>query len=153
MSWLSENLTTVLLVLGFALLVVEVAVFGFSVFVLLFIGLGCLVTGALMGMGILPASVTLALVMVALLSAVFAYTLWQPLKRMQNTSGSITEVGNDLLGHSFLLKHAVSPIHTTHHRFSGVDWKVKANTDIAAGTMVQVVKVEVGELTVAAKSP
>lgn len=153
MSWLSDNLTTALLALGFALLVVEVAVFGFSVFILLFIGLGCLVTGALIGVGLLPASVTLACIMVALLSAVFAYTLWQPLKRMQNTNGSITEVGNDMLGHSFLLKHAVSPIHMTTHRFSGVDWKVKATSDIAAGTMVQVVKVEVGELTVAAKQP
>ena len=65
MSWASENLSTVLLVLGFALLVVEVAVFGFSVFILLFIGLGCLVTGALMGLGLLPTSVTLALVLVA----------------------------------------------------------------------------------------
>jgi membrane protein implicated in regulation of membrane protease activity len=95
--------------------------------------------------------VTLAFIMVAVLAGVFAYALWQPLKRMQNTSGRITEVGNDLLGHSFLLKHPVSPIHMTTHRFSGVDWKVKAMTDIAAGTMVQVVKVEVGELTVAAK--
>jgi len=32
-----------------------------------------------------------------------------------------------------------------------VDWQVRANTAITAGTLVEVVKVEVGELTVAAK--
>ncbi|HTQ99011.1 MAG TPA: NfeD family protein [Candidatus Acidoferrum sp.] len=153
MGWLGDNLTTALLVLGFALLVIEVAVFGFSVFILLFVGLGCLVTAALMGLGLLPSSVTLACIMIAFFSALFAYTLYQPLKRMQsNNNGGSHEVSNDMVGHSFVLKHVTSPTHYTSHRFSGVDWKVTAATELPVGTLVEVVKVEVGILTVAAKA-
>lgn len=149
MTWLSENLGTVLVVIGLGMLVAEVAVFGFSVFILFFVGLGCLLAGALIGLGFLPASVTLAMVLVAVFSGLFAYTLWKPLKDMQN-SGGAREVSNDLVGHSFLLRHAVSPTHATTYRYSGIDWKVKADMPLMAGTQVRVVRVDVGELTVVA---
>ncbi len=150
MSWFTENFYTLLIVLGFGLLVLEVAVFGFSVFILFFIGLACIVTGALTGIGVLPATVVAACASVAFFSVVFAVTLWKPLKKMQN-SGITHEVKGDFIGHSFVLAGAVSPTQYCAHRMSGVDWKVRAETTIAAGTLVQVVKVEVGELTVEPK--
>ena len=47
MAWLTANLSTLLIVIGIALLAVEVGVFGFSVLLLFFIGLACIVSGAL----------------------------------------------------------------------------------------------------------
>lgn len=150
MSWFTENFYTLMIVLGFGLLVLEVAVFGFSVFILFFIGLACIVTGALIGIGVLPASIVAACAGVAVLTVAFAVMLWKPLKKMQN-SGITHEVKGDFIGHSFVLAGAVSPKQFCSHRMSGVDWQVRANTAITAGTLVEVVKVEVGELTVAAK--
>lgn len=150
MTWFAENFATLLVVLGFALLALEVAVFGFAVFILFLIGLACIVSGALIGIGVLPDSLAAAFAAVAFFSVVFAVTLWKPLKKMQN-SGITHEVKGDFIGHSFVLEGPVSPTQYSHHRLSGVDWKVRADLPLAAGTWVQVVKVDVGELTVAAK--
>lgn len=150
MSWFTENFHTLLIVLGFGLLALEVAVFGFSVFILFFVGLACIVTGALVGLGVLPGSVVAACAAVAFFSVVFAVTLWQPLKKMQN-SAAPHDVQNDFIGHSFVLAGDVSATQLSSHRHSGVDWKVRAIAPIAAGTLVQVVKVEVGVLTVVPK--
>ncbi len=150
MTWFADNFYTLLIVLGFALLALEVAVFGFAVFILFLIGLACIVSGLLIGIGVLPDSVAAAFAAVAFFSVVFAVTLWKPLKKMQNT-GITNEVKGDFIGHSFVLAGPVSPTQYSQHRLSGVDWKVRADVPLAAGTLVQVVKVEVGELTVAAK--
>jgi inner membrane protein len=150
MSWFSEHLATTLVVLGLALLAAEVAVFGFSVFILFLVGLACVVTGVLMAAGLFPVTVVFAFGSVAFFSIVFAVTLWKPLKRMQN-SGITHEVNGDFIGHSFVLDADVSPTRPAHHRLSGVDWKVITDASIAAGTLVEVVKVDVGELTVKAK--
>ena len=56
MIWLSENLSGILIFLGIALLAVEMLVFGFSSFILFFIGLACLITGLLIFLGLLAAS-------------------------------------------------------------------------------------------------
>ena len=150
MTWFAENFYTLLIVLGFALLALEVAVFGFAVFILFLIGLACIVSGVLIGIGILPDSVSAAFAAVAFFSVVFAVTLWKPLKQMQN-SGSTREVKGDFIGHSFVLEGPVSPTQYSQHRLSGVNWRVRADVPLAAGTWVQVVRIEVGELTVAAK--
>ncbi len=150
MTWFADNFYTLLIVLGFALLALEVAVFGFAVFILFLIGLACIVSGLLIGIGVLPDSVAAAFAAVAFYSVVFAVTLWKPLKKMQN-SGITNEVKGDFIGHSFVLAGPVSPTQYSQHRLSGVDWKVRADMPLAAGTMVQVVKVEVGELTVVAQ--
>jgi inner membrane protein len=150
MNWFSEHFATTLIVLGFALLAAEVAVFGFSVFILFLVGLACVVTGALMAVGLFPATTVVAFGAVAFFSIVFAVTLWKPLKRMQN-SGITHEVNGDFIGHSFVLSADVSATQQAAHRLSGVEWKVVANTAITAGTLVEVVKVDVGELTVKIK--
>ena len=38
MDWIYENVTTVLVVTGLALLIIEVAILGFATFVLFFVG-------------------------------------------------------------------------------------------------------------------
>ena len=147
MSWLTANLATLLLIIGIALLAVEVGVFGFSVFLLFFVGLACIVTGVMMWF-LIPQTLAWGLGMVAVLSVTFAVLLWGPLRRIQNTGGNAT-VTNDLVGHAFVLERDLAIGAHGKHRMSGVDWKVRSDVDLKAGTPVQVVKVDVGELTVA----
>ena len=147
MNIVTDNLATTLFVLGFALLALEVMVFGFSVFILFLLGLACIASGVLVWTTLLPATVGVACTLVAFFTVVFAITLWKPLKKMQN-SGISHEVKGDFIGHSFVLPGNCSLTEASTHRMSGVDWKVHSKHPIAAGTLVQVVKVEVGELTV-----
>jgi membrane protein implicated in regulation of membrane protease activity len=151
MDWLANNFPTLLIVLGIALLVIEVGLLGFSVFVLFFIGLACIVTGLIMMLGVFPETLAAAFGSVAILSVLFAVSLWTPLKKMQNSGGD-HNVKGDFIGHSFVLEHAVSPTEFSSHKLSGIAWQVRSETPLAAGTHVEVVKVEVGMLTVAAKS-
>jgi len=143
-------MATILIFVGLALLAIEVAVLGFSVVILFFIGIGCLLTGVLIFFGILPATLSSALSGVAVLTIASAAGLWKPLKKMQN-SVEPEEVTSDLIGHSFVLDSDVSHTQYGLHHFSGIEWKVKSESEIAAGTEVEIVKTEVGELTVAAK--
>ena len=147
MAWLTANLATLLLIVGIALLAVEVGVFGFSVFLLFFNGLACVVTGVMMWF-IIPQSLAWGIGMVAVLSLLFAVLLWKPLKKMQDSGGN-TQVKGDFIGHSFILERDIAPGTFGKHRMSGVDWKVRSDVPLKAGTPVQVVRVDVGELTVA----
>ena len=147
MNWLNDNLATLLLIIGIALLAIEVGVFGFSVFLLFFVGLACIVTGVMMWI-LIPETLPWGLGMVAVLSVTFAAVLWGPLRRMQNTGGK-SDVTNDLVGHSFVLERDLAPGMHGKHRMSGVEWKLRSDVALKAGTPVQVVKVDVGELTIA----
>ena len=151
MEWLASNLTYVLIFLGLALLVIEVAVLGFSVMVLFFIGLGCLITGILILVGVMPSTLVSALTGVAILSVLSAVVLWKPLKKMQDEVEK-TDVKGDLVGYSFVLESDISPREHGSHKYSGIEWKVKSDTPIAAGTEVEVVRTDVGEFRVAAKT-
>lgn len=147
MDWLNANLSTLLIIIGIALLAVEVGVFGFSVLVLFFIGLACIVTGVLMWV-LIPESLPWGIGMVAVASVLFAVVLWKPLRNIQNSRGPKT-VANDLVGHSFVLERDLNPGQHAKHRMSGVDWKLRCDAPLKAGTPVQVVKMDVGELTIA----
>lgn len=140
-----------LVFIGLALLAIEVAVLGFSVVILFFIGLGCLLTGALIFAGILPGTLSSSLLGVAILTIASAAGLWKPLKRLQDDVEP-KDVTSDLIGQSFVLESDISASNAGLQHFSGVEWKVKSDDEITAGTEVEVVKAEVGELTVARKS-
>ncbi len=149
MTWLTENIITLLIIVGMVLLAIEVGVLGFSVFLLFFVGLACIGTALLMALG-MPETVTFALGSVAVFSLVFAFALWKPLKKMQNNSIK-KDVQGDFIGHSFVLDKDLAVYGHGKHRHSGVDWKVRSDVPLKSGTLVEVIKVEVGELTVAAK--
>lgn len=150
MEWLIDNLTEFLVYLGLALLAIESIVLGFSTFVLFFLGLASVLTGALMFLGIFPETITSALLGVGILTAVLGIGLWQPLKKFQNNV-KITIPRSDLIGLSFLLENDVSPTEIGQHRYSGIIWQVLSSETLAAGTEVEVIKTEVGAFTVAAK--
>jgi hypothetical protein len=81
MTWLTP---LVLIGLGFALLAAEVVVFRFSVFILFFIGLACVVTGGFIGVGMFEDTQGNLIGLVLFFSVVFGVTLWGPLKKMQD---------------------------------------------------------------------
>ena len=149
MNWFAENMAESLVVLGLALLVIEILVLGFATFILLFVGIGAIVTGGLMYMAVIPDTMLAALLTMAVGTALSAALLWKPLKTMQQDVDP-TEATNDLIGHRFTLSEAVSEHDNPEYRFSGIMWKLKADSDIAAGTDVEVIHTDVGELTIRA---
>ncbi|NNE38815.1 MAG: NfeD family protein [Gammaproteobacteria bacterium] len=151
MEWLANNLAYLLIFAGLALLAIEVVVLGFSVMVLFFIGLGCLVTGILIFIGILPSTLVSVFTGVAVLSLLSAVALWKPLKKMQDEVIK-TDVKGDLIGYSFVLDTDISSQEPGAHKYSGIEWKVKSESPLSAGTEVEVVRTDVGEFKVAAKT-
>lgn len=147
MDWLMHNLAQVLLGLGLTALILDMVVFGFSTFILVFLGLSFLLSGLLMWLGILPATLLWALFSNALLTALMAALLWQPLKRFQNKTEPKT-ITHDFAMQQFIVTDDVDDRGLTHYHFSGVNWKLKSRTPIAKNTLVKVVKVEVGVMWV-----
>jgi membrane protein implicated in regulation of membrane protease activity len=143
MNWAFNNLAESLLILGIFLLVIEVAVFGFSTFVLFFVGCGALVTSALLYVGIIPDTLLAAMFTTGLLTGLSAVMLWKPLKNMQNNVDT-TKAKSDLVGHRFVLVEDVALELIPEYHYSGINWKLKSRENLVAGTQVEVVQVDVG---------
>lgn len=145
----SDNMAEILMVAGLAALIIEVAVLGFATFVLLFLGASLLITGLAMTVGLLDTTLVTALWSNALLTTVLALGLWKPLRRMQNNVES-KEVNSDFATETFILEVDVDIQGNTTRAYSGVQWKLKSQQPIAAGTLVKVIKTEVGVMWVEA---
>lgn len=151
MEWLASNFSTLLVFLGIVLLVIEVGLLGFSVFLLFFIGLACIVTGGLIMLGLVNDTLVAAFGSIAVFSVLFAVVLWKPLKKIQDSTEA-NNVKGDFIGHAFRLEQDVSSSRYGRYRLSGIEWQVRSEQPLAAGTEVEIVRVEVGLLTVAARS-
>ena len=147
MEYFFSNLSQILIVLGLILLAIEVLVLGFSTFVLFFIGIGFISSGILMGLGFIPETILNALLATAIISTVVALISWKQMKKIQNKVES-KQVNNDMFGHQFTLTEELVVGKTITHRYSGIDWQVKAKEPLAAGTEVKIISMEVGLLTV-----
>ena len=143
MDWAINNLAESLLILGILLLVIEVAVLGFSTFVLFFVGCAAVVTAGLLYVGIIPDTGLSAMLSTGVLTGLSAVLLWKPLKNMQ-TQVDTTIAKGDLVGHRFILVEDVAPDLTPEYHYSGVNWKLKANEHLVAGTQVEVTQADVG---------
>lgn len=143
MDWAFNNLAETLLIIGIALLVIEIVVLGFSTFVLFFVGAAAVLTSGLLYLGIIPDSLLGALLSTAIITAISASLLWKPLKNMQSKV-DLTKAKGDLVGHSFILVEDVAPEMTPVYRYSGIDWKLKASEHLVAGTKVEVTEADVG---------
>lgn len=143
----SDNMAEILMVVGLAALIIEVAVLGFATFVLLFLGASLLITGLAMNFGLLDTTLVTALWSNALLTTVLALGLWKPLRRMQNNVES-KDVNSDFATDTFILEVDVDIQGNTTRAYSGVQWKLKSQQPISAGTLVKVVKTEVGVMWV-----
>ena len=151
MEFVLQNLPEILLVTGIGALIIEVAVLGFATFVLLFLGASLVITGLLMHVGVLPETLVVALWSNALLTTLLALALWQPLRNLQNNHIQRQPVENDFTRHEFVLEQDVSAQGGCEHSYSGVRWQVKSEQPLTAGTLVEVVRADVGVLWVKAK--
>lgn len=147
MMWLNDHLPQVLIFCGLGILALEVIVFGLSTFVLFFVGLGALLTGALMLIGVLPPTLITALASVGVISGILAVALWKPLRNFQNKVEH-NPISSDLIGATFSLSEKLSEGAVVNQSYSGISWRITADEEIEAGTQVKVVRVEVGELKV-----
>ena len=141
--------------LGFALLVVEALVFGFTSGVLLFTGIGALLTGGLLWSGLLPASWLNGIACFGICSGVSAALLWKPLLKFQNFDVPEKDNSSDMIGRKFRLEQDISLTQPGSTRYSGVDWRVEIDPDgdcdvIVAGTRVVVSSVDAGVFRVRA---
>ena len=150
MGWFSENLAEALLITGMVLLAIEVVVLGFSTFVLFFMGLGALVTSALLYTESIPNTWLSALSSLAVCTLLSAALLWKSLKQFQSKVDD-TRAASDLVGYRFLLVDDVSPESSPVHHYSGIAWKLRSRDPIKAGTWVEVTQADVGVFTVRAR--
>lgn len=149
MEFFTNNLAESLFVAGLILLVIEVVVLGFSTFVLFFVGLAAMLTGALLYVGVLPDNVLSAMLSTGVLTLIAAGILWKPLKRMQSDVGS-KKVKSDFIDHQFILQEPASPTLSPKYHYSGIDWVLICEEPIEAGTKVEVTEAEVGKLHIKA---
>ena len=147
MSFFTEYLSESLIAIGIALLVIEVAILGFATFVLLFMGLSLVLTGVLMLVGVLDSTYITALWSNTIVTGVLAALLWKPLKQSQNKTSGEKTISNTIQ-HEFVLEADTNNQSQGTHKYSGIQWKVKSQQPINQGTLVKVVKADVGVLWV-----
>ena len=147
MEYILEHLPQTFIVIGLILLTIEVAVLGFSTFVLFFVGVGAIAAGVLMTLGAVPATVLNSLLATAIISIVVAIVSWKPLKAMQNKV-EVSHVTNDMIGHEFVLSDDLTVGQTVIYRYSGIDWKVQSSQSMVIGARVKIVAIDVGLMTV-----
>lgn len=145
---MQQHLLSFWFILGFILLAIEVAAFGMASGVLLFAGIGALITGMLVFAGVLPNTIPATTTAFAITSGLSALLLWKPLKRFQDSTGT-HEPMSDLIGYRFRIEQEVSPTQPGEVRYSGVTWRVEIDLKcteplLQAGTLVEVVSVDAG---------
>ena len=138
---------------GFSLFILEALVFGFSSGVVLFSGIGALVTGGLIHLGILEPTLRAGISSFGISSALITMLLWIPFRRLQGKASEGKDQSSDLIGHQFRLEQNITRTTTGTTRYSGVDWVVELDPSLSvksvdAGSMVQVVSVEVAHFVV-----
>jgi len=149
MDFIAQNLSESLIIAGIALLIIEVAILGFATFVLFFMGCSMVITGVLMLIGALDATYVTAFWSNAIVTGILAALLWKPLKKSQQNSGKDKETATTI-NHQFVLENDSDSQGLSHHQYSGIQWKVKSQQPITKGTLVKVVKADVGALWVEA---
>ncbi len=140
------------IIVGFTLLVLEV-VTGLTTGILLFGGLGALVTGVLMLLGVLPETWTVGVASTGILSGVIAMLLWKQLRKLQGDREPTKDNSSDLVGYEFIVEQDITTLNPGTTQYSGIQWKVEIDKDagvesISAGNRVAVVSVDVAKFRV-----
>lgn len=148
-EYFQDNPSALWFSLGFALLIVEAVIFGFSSGALLFAGLGGVIAGTLMWMNLIPHTGLAGFVAFGLSSSVVAVLLWKPLKALQNTKPPEKDNSSDLIGYQFRLQEEITLMAPGSTRYSGIEWRVEIDnncgaSEIEAGALVKVSSVDAG---------
>lgn len=139
--------------LGALTLIIELTVLGAGSFVLLFMGLGALATGALIAGGLLPELWVAGAGAFGGLSCFFGVALWRPLRRFSEGEKPPPGQSSDFLGLRFRLPEPLVAGGSVSIRYSGVTWELvspdlEANESLDQGLEVTVVGVEPGRFMV-----
>ncbi len=133
------------------MLAIEALVLGFGTGVILFSGLGALLTGALIWLGIIPSTWIAGIAGFGLCSVAITAILWKPFKKLQdkNIHISTKDYSSDLIGHSFRLSETITHTQPGTTRYSGIAWRVEIDDaasveEITAGQKVEVYSVDTG---------
>ncbi len=135
---------------GFALIVLELWVLGFTSGVALFGAVGALLTGLLMQLGVLPQTWLVGIAGFGLLSAVSAAVLWRPLMWLQRDhKPPQRDLSSDLIGYRFQLGERIDGTTNSTTKYSGIAWQVQLDPAhggivLDAGSWVEVAAVDVG---------
>ncbi len=134
---------------GFLLLAIEVLIMGLTTGVILFAGLGALLTGLLMMAGVMPETWKAGIAGFGIFAGVVTALLWQPLRKLQGNHAPRRDTSSDLIGLEFMLEQAITVQQPGKHRYSGIEWRVEIDSDfsmenIAAGQRVVVTSVDAG---------
>jgi len=140
------------ILLGFLMLAIEVST-GLVTGLLLFGGIGAVISGLLMMAGILNETWEIGIASTAICSSLVALALWKPLKKLQNTDVPAKDNSSDLVGYEFILQQDISLLNPGTTHYSGIEWKVEIYKDagvdeISAATRVEVCSVDVGKFRV-----
>ncbi len=154
-EYLNEHQSEFWIVSGFIILILEITLLGLATGILLFVGLGAMVTGLLMQIGILPETWLAGLSGLGISSGITAIVLWRPLKHLQGGRTPDKDRSSDLIGFEFVLTQNIDKQTPGKTRYSGVDWRVEISPEtdtqfIAAGQRVMVTSVDVGVFRVRA---
>lgn len=144
-----QDTSQLLILLGIAALIVEIALLGMATLVLLFLGCALILAGLGMTFGVLPETATSALWSVSIGTAVLSLLFWKPMKRMQAKTET-KNVTSDLIGHEFILDAPVDRQGNSRMQFSGIQWQLKSLEPIDKDQRVAITKTEVGVLWVEA---
>ncbi|GJL76121.1 NfeD family protein [Nitrosomonas sp.] len=148
-EYLNQHQGQFWIVCGFAILIFEVILLGLATGVLLFAGLGALITGLMMQLGILPETWLAGLSSFGISSGIITMLLWRPLKRLQGGKAPAKDRSSDLIGLEFVLMQDINLQTAGKTRYSGIDWRVEISPEtsiqaMVAGQKVTVTSVDVG---------
>lgn len=151
-TYIQQHMAEFWFLVGVALLVLEITSWLTSG-VLLFNGIGAIVTAILLKVGILPDTWIASIASVGFCSAASALMLWKPLKRFQDGKPLTKDNSSDLIGYSFVLTEELTALQPGKTRYSGIDWKVildkhSDKESIPAGQWVVVTSVDAGKMYV-----
>ena len=123
---MSLNPFWLFLIAGVALLAIEIIMFQFTTFWLLFIGLGALVAAAYAWLsGDVTYTATVAVFLVA--SVAITVVLFAPIRRWQNKPAAMPD--NTAIGKQVVVKAPIGPSNPGTVSWSGSDWQA----ELAAG--------------------
>ena len=115
----------------------------------LFAGLGGLITGGLMMAELIPSTWLAGISSFGISSGVSAALLWKPLLKFQNFDAPGKDNSSDLVGHQFRLMETITTTAPGSTKYSGIEWRVEIDhqckqEQIDAGQLVRVTSVDAG---------
>lgn len=146
------------IVAGFTLLIIELLLLGLSTGVVIFAGLGCLLTGLLMLAGVLPETWLVGISGVGINTAIVTALLWKPFRKIQGDRAPTKDNSSDFVGLEFVLETRITLTQPGKTRYSGVDWRVEIDPDagtneIDGGQYVVVTSLDAGVFRVKLRNP